>query len=237
MEFAGCFLKFGKLENMAEFYKRGIMYCNPINYFTKIEDGLLRGDDLENVTHLRYFESGNIAFVPVGEKPTKDSLTMPFRDAKMMDRIVEPFGSVFCLYAINLLFKPFGEQFTITEKVKEFGDTFVLIHNTIEFLKRVKKAVDKRKLVSNGDMVEYIDFSKYSGEKSVFQKDIQFAYQQEWRLFIRNKRDKPLKITIGSIEDISIIVPTERIENLRIMGKHKDDGTITILTNIIKQDV
>jgi hypothetical protein len=234
-DFAGCFLKFGEYEHLENLFLKGLLYCNPISYFTKIEDQFLRGDDMENITSMHYMDGGEVVIYNHGEEPTEDSIRMPFRDMHMTSRITEPFGNLFCLYAINLLNKPFGELFSISPRVKEFGGYFVIITDTRAFLKRVNTALNLKGFKEfSANMVEYKDFSRFTGKKTVFEKDIKFAYQQEWRLFIANTLDQPLLIEIGSLEDIALFGPSENIDALLVKGEKKADETIAILTNIFK---
>lgn len=233
IEFAGCFIKFGSLEHLIELKEKGILYCNPINYFIKIEDNFLRGDPMENVTEMMYMESGDMILSPVGEQPSINSTTLPFKDFYLKGRIIEPFGNLFCLTAINILEKPFGQVFTVNERNKEFGEYFLLIHNTKEFLNRIKEKLEQLKMRYQAEKVKYLDFSKFNGKKSVFEKDLIFSYQQEWRLFLGNKKDEPIKIDLGSLEELSILGSSKSIENLKIVGNKKNDDTITILSNLI----
>lgn len=233
--FAGCFIKFGKKEHLKELREKGLLYCNPIQYFTSIEDQSLRGDEMENVVDMHYMESGTVTLSPVGEKPSANSTTMPFRDARFTSRIVEPFGNLFCLFSINLLDKPFGEVFTISERVKEFGDSFLLIHDSSAFFNRVQRAAATHQLRADADLVEYKDFSRFTGKKTVFQKDLRYAYQQEWRLYIHNNKAELIKLEIGSLEDISVWGTSKSIEQLLIAGRQVDETRYSILSNMINE--
>ncbi len=236
MNLAGCFIKFGEFQHMLDFQQKGLLYCNPINYFTALEDNCLRGDDLENVVEMIYMESGEVQFGKPEEIPIKDGIKMPFHDAKLKSRIIEPFGNLFCLYKINLLDKPIGEIFTVDVRMKSFGECFLLIHDSHEFLKRVKSKLDQLKFVFDGNFVNYLHLSNYTGKKSVFQKDLKYEYQQEYRIFIKNKTSDPIIIDIGNIEDISILCESIHLEKLKIAGSKKDETTFTVLSNLERQD-
>lgn len=117
-----------------------------------------------------------------------------------------------------------GEIFTIDIKMKGFGEYFLLIHDSQEFLKRVKMELKKLKLAFDGNFVDYLDLSKYTGKKSVFQKDLEYEYQQEYWIFIKNKTSDPIIIEIGSIDDISILCESINLKKLRIAGRKKDEN-------------
>jgi len=232
MELAGCFLKFGELPHMLDLQKKGVLYCNPVNYFTGIGDGNLRGDDMEDVTELIYMESGTALLGEPEKDPAIDGIKMPFKNANFKGRIVQPFGNLFCLYTINFLEKQNDQQFTVDVQMKKFGGYFLLIHKPQEFLRRVKKAADKMKLVMQGDFVKYLDLSRYTGKKSVFQKDAHYSYQHEYRIFINYKKLEPIIVEVGNIDDISILCESNEIEKLVISGRKKNATTFTILANL-----
>jgi hypothetical protein len=234
MDLAGCFIKFGAYQHMLDFHTKGIIYCNSIDYFTEMDNMEIRGDELENVNELIYMESGEITLGKPEEFPIINGMKMPFRDARFTSKIIEPFGNLYCLYTINLLNKPEGAVFNVDIKMKRFGEWFVFIHDSHEFLKRVKSKLNELKLSFDGNFVEYENLKKYTGKKTIFQKDLDYEYQQEYRIFIRNKERMPYIIEIGNIEDISIVCPSENIEHLQISGHKKDETIFTVFANLRK---
>lgn len=123
-------------------------------------------------------------------------------------------------------------MFTINERVKGFGDWFVFIHDTHTFLKRVKERLDQLKIPFESNIVQYLNLKKYSGKKTVFQKDLTYDYQQEYRFFLKNRKPDPLVIEIGSIADISLLCPSYNIEDLRVIGIKKNEETYTVCANL-----
>ncbi len=234
MDLVGCFIKFGEYHHLIDLQKNGLLYCNPINYFTEIEDNNLRGDVLETVVDIIYMDDGEIMLGKPNEIPITNGLIMPFKDARIIKEITEPFGNLFCLYKINIIDKPIGEFFSIDLKVVEFGEYFLLIHDAQTFLKKVKEVLNELKILFYGDLVKYLDLSKYTGKKSIFQKDIKYEYQQEYRIFIKNNKLTPIIIEIGNLENISIICQSKNVEKLIIAGSKKNESTYTIYSNLKK---
>jgi len=65
--------------------------------------------------------------------------------------------------------------------------------------------------------VIYIDLYKYSGQKTLFQKDISYSWQEELRIILYTDKHKvcdPFRFSIGSIEDISTILDLSKTEKL-----------------------
>ena len=215
MEFLGVFIKFGNQSQLLKLQKEGLLYCNTIEYFSKLEDGNLRGDDHENIVEFDYIENGILEVSPKGKSSVK-SLTLKFKSFKLKTTRVDPFGNLFCLHAINVLDKISNEPFQIDPKNKKFGDHFLLITDTAEFLNRLKKSLNNLDQKFSCDMVEYLDFSKYKGKKTVFQKDLSYSYQAEFRIWMHTKLVEALEIRIGDISDISLLYSSELIETFQI---------------------
>lgn len=170
MNLAGCFIKVGQFQHMMDLQQKGRLYCRSIKYFTEIEDNNLRGDDLENVIEMIYMESGEVLLGKPEEIPIKDGIKMSFINGKFKSSIIEPFGNLFCLYKINLLDKPLGEIFTVDVKMKGFGEFFLLIHDSQEFLKRVKSKVEQLKLPCKGNFCPVFRFRKVYWKKNRISK-------------------------------------------------------------------
>jgi hypothetical protein len=73
-------------------------------------------------------------------------------------------------------------------------------------MKRIRSKFDEMSLTYHYNFIEYKDFSKYSGKKSLFQKDVSYSYQQEFRFLIKSEFKIAMNIEIGSLEDISKII-------------------------------
>jgi hypothetical protein len=65
MEFAGVFIKFGNEPHLLKLQKEGLLHCNTIEYFSNLEDGNLRGDDLENIVELDYLAEEFLELAPI----------------------------------------------------------------------------------------------------------------------------------------------------------------------------
>ncbi len=88
-----------------------------------------------------------------------------------------------------------------------FGDSFVIVLNTHEFLRRFTSLSDTCGLQYQYNLVDYYEVSKYSGATGTFRKPSSFAYQNEFRLVVRPGVILR-KLVIGNLEDItSAILP------------------------------
>jgi hypothetical protein len=76
-------------------------------------------------------------------------------------------------------------------------------------MQKLKAALSNLTYKSCLNHVEYLDLSRHTGEKSLFQKDVQYSWQEELRLIIHTDKHKmydPFEFSIGNIEEISEII-------------------------------
>ena len=88
-----------------------------------------------------------------------------------------------------------------------------------------------------GIFVEYKNFSKYTGFKTFFEKDLKFKDQKEYRLWIDYRREEDLNICIGNIEDISYLLPISELRNkvaIRVDNSLKIDSIQTTANPVRK---
>ena len=124
------------------------------------------------------------------------------------------------------------------EMLKDFGDTAVIIYYPDEFVRRIDKGLYDR----FGDNIDfkirqvfYYDLFKDFGDFDVFWKVKTYEWQKEVRITVGLldgsetridehgrqlkaliKSIEPLTLEIGSIEDISVTIPTEDLINLKL---------------------
>jgi hypothetical protein len=213
------FMKIGKEDYIDCLQKEGLLYCNTVKYFRKMEkeDILLRKDTSEGaVTSTRigwmkiYVDNKEI---PI--KITKGRLHT-FDETQDLEHI-------YCMYAITpdlATGEPFVDQRNI-----HFGDVGLLILDPPKFLARIKKAIRGKMTFDYGPVNYYPEDQDYKN-LTVFDKQEYYSYQREFRLLFHNHCPEPLKISIGSIEDISykfeaskltelLLVKGENLENFK----------------------
>lgn len=98
-----------------------------------------------------------------------------------------------------------------------FGKTALIITYVDEFISRVKKAIKRDNLTAEYKAVEYFDEEIYHGDVGIFKKRKSLEYMKKYRIAIRAKMDnKPYILDIGGIYDISAIINSSEINNLKI---------------------
>lgn len=193
-------IKIGKRQFMYELYELGLIFMNDLNYFIQYEENELRGDKeeglsrIEQATNIKILHNGNLL-------AHSNSAQLKLRDYNVK-------GNIYSLIAITSLDNP--KKIRIDKKNKKLGDYFVLIYNVKEFIQRFKNKINDQQYEYEYNLVKYYNPKEYSGPLNVFCKQNNFEYQQEFRFFIKRNDSGPLKITIGSIQDIADIHNIER---------------------------
>ena len=208
MDFQEVFLKFGKDCDITQLQNQGLVYCNTVNYFKDLEGDEMRGDEFETATVIGTRKDLILEIWPVDKSAAKTRIAT----SKIVHHRTSPFGNLYCMYSLNMSKFSEGEKFYIDDRMKKDSEAFLIIKDVPSFLERLHTAVDKKKLYWEHHMVEYLDFSDYYGERTFFQKDKMFKYQNEFRLFIQNDRFDVIQVELGDISDISIKLPTSRLD-------------------------
>jgi hypothetical protein len=113
--------------------------------------------------------------------------------------------NLFCMYALR------QSTFPVDAKNFGFGDHAVIVTNVPEFIDRVRSYIIDNKLAASCNLLKYVD--PYSGEMGPFRKLKNFAYQSEWRVVCKDGPGGVREERIGSIRDISIIMPSTEVNN------------------------
>ena len=189
--------KFGSREHI-ESFAHGTLYMNTLQYFENLEadeDGDLRSDPFEGVGSL-LFGKGAILSVKIGQdfQPVGGFLG-PVR--------WRPTGgikaSIFCMYAL----RPPQSATIIDERNLRFGDTFAVLTDGDEFLRRVKAAAKSAGHNLEYRLVEYFDEQTHQGEVGIFRKRTVFSYQSELRIALIPGVDEPYRFAVGDLSDIT----------------------------------
>jgi len=209
------FIKFGREIDINDLYQNGTIFMNPIQKFREFEDNELRGDPYEGIHEIENVEKGTIEFPSIGFRGT-------FNHAHYKSSYKHILGNIYSLYCISSNFCKDLNSFTIDKKIKRFGSHCIIIKDTRAFYDRVIKKIEELNFDFSHGLVEYYDKYKTNKYISLFEKPSEFSYQNEFRLYLENPVQKPIKFSIGSLEDISEVHTTEKVvETLSIKDIRK----------------
>jgi len=201
-------IKIGKKEYMENLLNKGELYLNTAKYYRKHENEQI-GDSHENdflIRHGKISIKINDEYIYLYNKHRPIAFSNP-NDNK----------NLYCTYGVftgNFVKK---EHYMLHEipnyLIKEFGGTIVCIINPIEFFKRIEVAVKEKGLETQIGHVEYYNEDTYDGDLTIFNKRKQFSHQNEVRIAINNENDAPIKLNIGSINDIALILDNKMLKH------------------------
>ncbi|MBB6126902.1 hypothetical protein [Mucilaginibacter lappiensis] len=169
----------------------------------EIEDGdNKRGDKREMIDWQFYDSQGVLKIkIPNYNKTITVNNGMPVLS---VDHEFNP-GNIFCMYCIDTQKYKETSEFRIDERVLSgFGSECLIILDPAALFERIETVLKNRNLTFQRDFVRYENLRTFHGSKSPFIKDTTYNYQNEYRIFIKNPRNNPLSLELGSLEDISI---------------------------------
>lgn len=201
------YLKFGSYENLVELQTKGLIYCNTLHHFTKVEDGKVRGDKDETCIDMKFLGKGTTFTIKkMKDYPDEKPISFKVDDAQLKTFERDHIGNMYCLSTIAFN-DVSGDSIPLYDiNCHKFGSHVLFIMNSAEFMNRIINKLEELKLQFEIKSVEYKDLSKYTGKKDLFVKDISYAYQKEVRIFIKTTLNDIFTFEIGSIEEISKII-------------------------------
>lgn len=198
-------IKFGSQRNMEDLYLNGIVFMNTVQYFRNYKDEILKGDDKEGISYILRNASAEIFH--------QGTRILHGDKANFFFRNEEDIGNIYCLTALwkdhlNALVK---NEFEVDLKLRSMGESCVVIHNPKLFMSKVTEELNKLELKFRMHAIEYLDFNSTVGEYGIFSKPTEFSYQMEVRVFVKSEGLEPLKVSLGSLQDIATIHPTKEL--------------------------
>ena len=207
------FLKIGSLENITDLYENGTVYMNTLDYFKKIKDASLRGDENE----------GAISIM----NPKNATVRLSF-----MDRDIKPInikygeylktGNLYSMYCISSRGFPKPVDFKFDKRNVKFGSHCLLIKQPGVFLEKIKSELDRKRFNYEDGFVEYYEEKEQLKDLTPFDKPKAFDYQKEFRFFVQNELNEPIKINIGSMKNYAEIGETKDLHTLRLTVNNKE---------------
>lgn len=202
-------LKFGKQNHIAEFLHEGHLYMNTLNYFRDREAAdILRADIHEGAEHClqadgaKFYKRQGDEWVDIGVIRGQIVSTAASKDTT----------NVFCMYAL----RESAADSLVDQRNFKFGDTYAVLIDADEFLRRVSVNAEKNLKLKHG-LVEYVDKHTYNGKLSAFRKFDDFLYQSEFRIVVESALKAPFSLRIGTLSDIAMTGPLAKInESIRI---------------------
>ena len=125
-------------------------------------------------------------------------------------------GNLYSLYCLKTPDVLEVKEYQIDQKVKGFGDCFLIIKNVNEFLNRIFIKLKKLNIDFEAKLVNYYEKEKINGEVSLFQKPNNFEWQKEYRILLYINYTKPFSLRIGDLRDIAELFKIDMLDKMKI---------------------
>lgn len=205
MEEGSTLVKFGQKDYIENLYNHGELYMNNLPYFQSIEKDLLRHDPNECICEIQRGPHGFATLKTADGKDTR----INFINWQFQTHPKNPENiNIFCMYAL----RPFYGSFPVDKRNMSFGDTALVLLNGDRFIEMIGQMLNEKFIVGKADLVEYMS-NDYKGKMGPFKKLDTFSYQSEWRLICLGGNGESRKLCIGSLKEISVIIPANEINN------------------------
>jgi hypothetical protein len=202
-------MKFGERAHM-EAFRAGQLYTKPLSAFAAMEEDALRKDRFEGAS--RISQPHAIKRLTIRSADGKEIIitSKDMAGPLLMSYGPEVACNVFCMFSITV-----PENDFCNPQNFNFGDSFVIVLDTMKFIRRVSRAARRLGFGFDAASVEYFDEDGYSGRTGPFRKPRTFAYQQEFRLVLRPGSAEPYTVDVGDLSDItSPVHPLNEINQL-----------------------
>lgn len=208
-------LKFGSETDIYDLYENGTLFLNTLQYFRSLEDQGLRGDNYEGILEIKNYPPGTFDLVQEGKVLAKGIRYENLHLKKSAEKLI---GNVYCMYALRPLHLERQNIFRFDQRVGSFGSHFLMINDEgiQEFLDKFFAELNKRKLYYDYGFVNYYSKFSLTGELNIFMKPDDYAYQNEFRVYVQHLTDEPLLIKIGSLKKIAKVYQTKVLPDMTI---------------------
>ena len=193
--------KFSKRAYLADF-RDGTLHMNSQQYFSELENtNSVKGDKFEGTDQIHQPKDIKSLRIIDNERGT----AMEFGSNILAGPLLINFGhfhyNLFCMHTVTNY--PEKNTLLVDERNFLFGDFFLVITNNQELVNRISSSVKAANLEVLYGPVEYHDASDYSGETGPFWKTDIHSYQREFRIVVYPGSSNPIRLSIGSLEDIT----------------------------------
>lgn len=170
-------LKFGKEGDIKDLFHNGTIYMNPVQRFRKIEDGELRGDKYEGVSHIKNLPPGQFEIPSIGCKGNYSSF-------HLIESYENVLGNIYSLYCVSSHGWKNPLDFKIDKKIKKLGSHCLVIKDNQKFLSLIEAKLKELNVKFKHSFVEYYEKNTVNRKINLFEKPTEFEYQKEFRFYI-----------------------------------------------------
>ncbi|MBL0007177.1 MAG: hypothetical protein IPP25_08340 [Saprospiraceae bacterium] len=113
---------------------------------------------------------------------------------------------------------PLNEELQVTglsDRVSELGDSALVIFNTEKFYDTIEKSISDMGMKCEMRPVKYYTYKEHNGELSLFHKDVEFSFQNEFRIIVGPNLKGDISVPVPGLKSMSFILESTRLSSLR----------------------
>jgi len=208
-------LKFGEKAHLEALRNHGLIYAKHIRAFANERVDLTRNDRYEGTEQI--LQPRDLSSLIIKDNKSAKEFNIPgshFTGPLRFSLGKTPYCNIFSMFGLT---EPSDLQ-PIDSRLLRFGDSFIIVLDTQEFLNRILTAAWKAKLHVEWKFIDYFEERTFSGETGPFRKPSSLSWQREFRLAFQPASIDPLQLIVGDLSDITtrVISTTEPIVVRRI---------------------
>ena len=193
----------GKKEHIETLYEKGEIYINSIDFIRDCDNNFERSDNEDGIEYRKYFGEAMVSFCDVGKDMDKEGVSFKAQGT-VLNKDHDEKGNIYCLtgiYSEDLM----DDRKDIQYETQSFGESLILIHKPKIFIERISNKLKEKEYLNYKCNKVYYYNNDYSGKLDFFKKHEKFKKQKEFRIFIPNEKNEPIKLSIGSLKDIALL--------------------------------
>ena len=184
-------------------YEKGEIYINSIDFIRDCDNNFERSDNEDGIEYRKYFGEAMVSFCDVGKDMDKEGVSFKAQGT-VLNKDHDEKGNIYCLtgiYSEDLM----DDRKDIQYETQSFGESLILIHKPKIFIERISNKLKEKEYLNYKCNKVYYYNNDYSGKLDFFKKHEKFKKQKEFRIFIPNEKNEPIKLSIGSLKDIALL--------------------------------
>lgn len=191
----------GKHEHIKALFEDGEIFINSIDFIRTCDNNQERSDEDDGILYRKFYGDAKVTVCDVGKDFNKDGIAMDASNLVLKNDHKEK-GNIYCLTGI------YSEHLSenrndIAFDTKSFGEAIIFIPNPKKFLDKLFNALKENGYTNFKSGKVFYYNNDFSGNVGFFKKHEKFKPQSDYRIFIPNTKNEPIKLRIDSLKDIA----------------------------------
>lgn len=211
------FVRFDKKEYLDELRRTGRLRMRRLAAFQQMEDHVGRGDRNDGLCAIYQPDQVKIRWGGI----ELDGMVGPIK-VRLNNTALH---HVFCVHAVTsdrISAVLEGGEPVISPRNFGLGDYALVFTDYREFVRRIAVEAEQRRLSWTAGLVKYVDPNTHNGPIDALTKFDSYSYQCEWRLILPPSGDEIFWFSVGSLEDITEVVPVSELSMMSLCRRREE---------------